>query len=48
MDTKKKTIISFKSKAHEELEDLIKKLKMQRIIYGVKFWINNLWRRSNG
>lgn len=30
--TKKKTIINFKSKVHEELEELIKKLKIQRII----------------
>jgi len=30
--TKKKTIINFKSKTHEELEALIKKLKIQRII----------------
>lgn len=29
---KKKTIINFKSKTHEELEELIKKLKIQRII----------------
>lgn len=30
--TKKKTYINFKSKTHEELEELIKKLKIQRII----------------
>lgn len=29
---KKKTSINFKSKTYEELEDLIKKLKIQRII----------------
>ena len=33
---KKKTFISFKSKGHEELEVLIKELKIQRIVLNEK------------